>query len=300
MEKKTENFCIVIHGGAGPIVRELMTKEIEEKYSNKLKEVLETGYKILANGGSSLDAVEASINLMEDTSLFDAGKGAVLNAKGEPEMDASIMEGKMRGAGSVAGVKKIRHPISLAKKVLENTHHVMLFGEGADNFGIQSGLATATKEYFVEEPRYWEILEKSKQGKLLGTVGAVAIDKYGNISAGTSTGGTLNKMQGRIGDSPIIGAGTYADNNTCGISCTGLGEIFIRGVVAHTISALFEYKKMPIEEAARTVLKEKVESLGGEGGIIALDKDGNVAIVYNTKGMFRGYVKSDGVQHISF
>ena len=304
MQKDTKHsFCLVIHGGAGGITREIMGKDMALKYEEKMKEVLLKGYEILSKGGSSMDAVEAAINSMENSTLFDAGKGAVVNSKGEAEMDASIMDGTTKKAGAVAGVKKIKHPISLARKVMESTPHVMLFGEGADDFGRISGLDTVTTSYFSEEPRYWEIIEhgkKDKTGGLKGTVGAVACDKNGVISAGTSTGGSLNKMQGRVGDSPIIGAGTYADTETCGVSCTGTGEFFIRGVVAHTVAALCEHKGLSVEDAAKTALKTKVEALGGEGGIISLDNKCNVGIAFNTLGMLRGYIKSDGTPQVSF
>ncbi len=305
--------CLVIHGGAGGITRDIMAKagatSLVRKYEDKLREALEKGYSVLSHGGSSLDAVEAAINTMESSTLFDAGKGAVVNVDGEPEMDASIMEGTNKRAGAVTGVRTIKHPITLARKVMESTPHVMLFGEGADSFGKASGLETVTKEYFFEEPRYWELLERiyggdplkpDERAALKGTVGAVALDKSGCISAGTSTGGTLHKMKGRIGDSPIIGAGTYADSAFCGVSCTGCGEYFIRGAVAHTVVALCEYKGMSVAEAAKTALKTKVEALGGEGGIIALDREGNVAVEHNTPGMFRGVIAFDGVAHVTF
>ena len=275
-----------------------MSKEVEQKYENKLKEALELGYKKLVAGDPSLSVVESVINLMEACSLFDAGRGSVVNDKGEVEMDSSIMEGTSYKAGAVGSVKKIKHPISLARKVMDATPHVMLFGQGADEFGVKCGLETASKDYFFTEPRHWEELvaksSSAEGGKKLGTVGAVALDSSGTISAGCSTGGTTNKMQGRIGDSPIIGAGVYADSKTCGVACTGTGEFFIRGVVAHTVAALCEYKGLRIQEAVEQALKEKVEKLGGDGGIIAIDKGGNVGIVFNTTGMFRGYVGSDG------
>ena len=299
--KAEANFALVIHGGAGPLTRDLMTKDLEGKYEAKLKQALELGYKMLKEKASSLNVVEAVINVMEDSTLFDAGKGSVVNEKGEVEMDSSIMEGNEYKAGSVACVKQIKHPISLARKVMENSPHVMLFGEGADNFGIKCGLETVTKDYFFSEPRYWEDLEikyNLEKNRKLGTVGAVALDCTGRISAGCSTGGTLKKMQGRVGDSPIIGSGTYADSKTCGVACTGTGEYFIRGVVAHSVSLCYEYKQVSIQNAVEHVLKEKVEKMGGDGGIIAMDKDGNVGMVYNTRGMFRGHISKDGMPHV--
>jgi len=299
MEKPVK-YTLVIHGGAGGIYKEIMTKEMCAIYENKLKDVLLKSSQILEKGGLALDAVETAIKLMEECTLFDAGKGAVVNENGEPEMDASIMDGSNYKAGSVAGIKTMKHPISLARKVLENTPHVMIFGEGADIFGKQLGLDTVTKEYFSEEPRYWELIETQIKPALKGTVGAVALDSAGNIAAGTSTGGTLRKMKGRVGDSPVIGAGTFADSNTCGVSCTGYGEYFIRGVVAHNISALMEYKGLSIQEATKLTLANKVAAIGGQGGIISLDKNGNIAIEYNTEGMLRGYIKSDQAPHVFF
>jgi len=298
MEKDgLRNLALAIHGGAGGIHSGVLDKEMITRYSTKLTQVLEESYSILHKGGSSIDAVEYAITLMENCTLFDAGKGSVLNAKGEVEMDASIMDGTTRKAGAVAGVKTIRHPISLARKVAECTPHVMLIGEGADLFGQSLGMETVTKDHFVEEPRYWQLIE---DGNHKGTVGAVAIDSEGNIAAGTSTGGCPNRLAGRVGDSPIIGAGTFADSKVCGVSCTGVGEFYMRGVVAHNVAAIKEYKGVTLEEAVRQTLKEKVGDLGGVGGIIAVDSEGKVSIEYNTPGMLRGYIKNDGIPYVVF
>jgi len=290
-EKK---FGIVIHGGAGRIVKENMSAEREAEYSNKLKEVLETGYKILAKGGSALDAVEAVIKLMEDSPLFNAGKGAVLTEKGVAELDASIMDGKTLSAGAVAGIKHVKSPITLARLVMEKSPHVMMISDGSEEFAKQNGLEMVDNEYFITKER-WESYQRAlqreeerKKAEKHGTVGAVALDKNGNIAAGTSTGGMMMKKFGRVGDAPIIGAGTYANNNTCGVSATGSGEYFIRIGVAKDISSLIEYKGMGLSEAATEVIK-KVGDLGGNGGVICLDKFGNVAMPFNTEGMYRGY-----------
>lgn len=289
-----KKFGIVIHGGAGRIVKENMTPEREAEYSNKIKEVLETGYKILDNGGSALDAVEAVIKIMEDSPLFNAGKGAVLTEKGVAELDASIMDGKTLSAGAVAGIKHVKSPITLARLVMEQSPHVMMISDGAEEFAKQNGLEMVENNYFITKERwesYQRILQREEEKKKTekhGTVGAVALDKNGNIAAGTSTGGMMMKKFGRVGDAPIIGAGTYANNNTCGVSATGSGEYFIRIGVARDISALIEYKGMNLNEAADEVIK-KVGDLGGNGGVICLDKFGNVAMPFNTEGMYRGF-----------
>ena len=293
---QTQKFGIVIHGGAGTILKKDMSPEKEKEYTEKLTEALEAGYKILESGGSSLDAVEQSIRIMEDSPLFNAGKGAVFTNAGTNELDASIMDGKTLAAGAVAGIKHVKNPITLARKVMENSPHVMMTGEGAETFAKKQNLEIVDQSYFFTKER-WESLQKAKQEeeKLKekhGTVGAVAIDIYGNISAGTSTGGMTNKKWGRVGDSPIIGAGTYANNNTCGVSATGHGEYFIRLGVAKDVSALMEYKGMSLASAAEEVIFKKLAELGGTGGVVALDKDLNVAMIFNTEGMFRGYYLS--------
>jgi len=292
-------FGIVIHGGAGRIVKENMTPERESEYTAKLKEVLETGYKILERGGNALDAVESAIRLMEDSPLFNAGKGAVLTEKGAAELDASIMDGKTLSAGAAAGIKHVKNPITLARLVMEKSPHVMMISSGAEEFAKQNGLEMVDNEYFITKER-WESYQRAikreeerKKAEKHGTVGAVALDKEGNIAAGTSTGGMMMKKFGRVGDAPIIGAGTYANNNTCGVSATGSGEYFIRIGVAKDISSLIEYKGMSIKDASEEVIK-KVGNLGGSGGVICLDKFGNVAMPFNTEGMYRGFYLSGG------
>ncbi len=300
----SNKIAIVIHGGAGTITKANMTPELEDQYREKLTEAMSTGYNILKNGGASMDAVEATIKIMEDSPLFNAGKGAVFTHEGTNELDASIMDGKTLKAGAVAGVKHIKNPINLARLVMEKTWHVLLTGEGAEKFAQGQGIELVPQEYFKTERRWkqiQDILEKeradsAKQGvapEKHGTVGCVALDKYGNIAAGTSTGGMTNKRFGRVGDSPIIGAGTYANNNTCGVSCTGDGEYFIRLGVAKDISDLMEYKNISVKEASQTVI-DKLTKLGGTGGVIALDKDGNIAMPFNTSGMYRGYMDENG------
>ncbi len=303
-EKKAEiekpEYAIVIHGGAGTILKKNMAPGKEAAYIEKMQEAMAAGEAILKNGGSSLDAVEATIHIMEDSPLFNAGKGAVYTEAGENEMDASIMDGSNLMAGAVAGVKTIKHPISAARLVMENSKHVMMAREGAEIFAEQQGLEIVDPSYFKSERRWNSYLRmKEKQeaeeaNKKHGTVGCVALDKNGNIAAGTSTGGMMMKMWGRIGDTPVIGAGTYANNKTCGVSSTGHGEFFIRNVVAYDISALMEYKGWSLEKAANYVVNEKLKTQGGEGGIVSLDKDGNIAMAFNTPGMYRGFIKSTG------
>ena len=299
------DFSIVIHGGAGTMEREKMSMDKELEYKKKLEEALNKGYEILENNGSSELAVIEAIKVMEDSPLFNAGKGAVLDERGEASLDASFMSGKNLNAGAVAGVKKIKNPIIAAYSVMKNTPQVLLISEGADQFAKEQGLHMVDNSYFLTERRKAQLLKNKKLGQLkdkkestspiskFGTVGCVALDKNGNLSAGTSTGGRSNKKWGRVGDVPIIGAGNYANNNTCAISATGWGEFFIRNVVAHDISSLFEYKKLDIRQAAKVSL-EKVKKLGGSGGVIAIDKYGNYAMEFNTKGMYRGVKDSKG------
>jgi beta-aspartyl-peptidase (threonine type) len=301
-------FKLVIHGGAGTITRGNMTPETERQYGTKLTEALQAGYKILRDGGNCLDAVEAAIRIMEDSPLFNAGKGAVFTNAGTNELDASLMDGATLKAGAVAVLKHIKNPISLARLVMEQSPHVMMVGEGAEAFARQQGIQMVKQKYFFAEHRWEQLQEaKRKEGKgsknerpsasekpHLGTVGAVALDLNGNLAAGTSTGGLTNKRFGRIGDSPIIGAGTYADNRTCAVSATGDGEYFIRLGIARDISALMEYGGKSVKEAATQVIMEKLPKLGGAGGVIALDRHGNHAWLFNTAGMYRGYVQSDG------
>lgn len=310
-----EKYVMVIHGGAGTITRKNMSPEKEAAYIAALTKALQTGYEVLKSGKTSLDAVEATIHIMEDSPLFNAGKGAVFTHDGKNEMDAAIMDGKTMMAGAVAGVTTIKNPISAARAVMEKSEHVMMVGPGAESFAKQAGIEIVDPEYFYTKER-WDGLQKAiqedstksvldhgnkKSMKLgtinpdykFGTVGAVALDKNGNLAAGTSTGGMTNKKYGRVGDSPIIGAGTYANNATAGISCTGWGEFYIRNVVAHDISAMMEYKNMSVADASRAVL-DKVGKMGGDGGLIAMDAKGNVSMPFNTEGMYRGTVTENG------
>mgnify|MGYP001188391090 CR=1 FL=1 len=296
----TENeieYAIVIHGGAGTILKENMSYELEVLYKNKMREALEVGHYILKTNGTSLDAVEAAIKILEDSELFNAGKGSVLSNNEEVEMDASIMTGKNLNAGAISGIKHIKNPISLARIVMEESEHVFLSGEGAEDFAVSKGFETIENNSFITERRLNSVRNAKKRDSIqdnkFGTVGCVALDKFGNITSGTSTGGMTNKKWNRIGDVPIIGAGTYANNKTCGISSTGWGEYFIRNVVAYDISTQIDYLKIDINQAAKNTLK-KVKDLGGTGGVIGIDKNGNVMMDFNTKGMYRGYIKSDG------
>ena len=280
-------YGLVIHGGAGTITREKMSPEKEAEYREKITEALTVGYEILEKGNSSLDAVEAVVRIMEDSPLFNAGKGAVFTNAGTNELDASIMDGSTLQAGAVAGVKTVKNPISAARKVMEKTWHVMLSGDGADHFAVEQGLEIVDNNYFYTERR-WNALKKAQEEEKHGTVGCVALDKKGNIAAGTSTGGLTNKRWGRIGDTPIIGAGTYANNETCGVSGTGQGEYFIRGNIAYDVSALMIYRSLTVKDAAGQVI-DKLSERGGNGGLIAMDKNGKIAMSFNTEGMYRGY-----------
>ncbi|MFA5971207.1 MAG: isoaspartyl peptidase/L-asparaginase [Lentimicrobiaceae bacterium] len=300
------NYTLVIHGGAGNITKANLSADIAAQFEAKLTEVLKHGDSLLKAGGTSLDAVESCINMMEDCPLFNAGKGAVFNAEGKNEMDAAIMNGKNGMAGAVAGVTNIRNPISAARAVMEKSPHVMLAGKGAETFAAEQGLKIVSPDYFFTQQRWNDYLKVKNQldsinnvDKIHGTVGCVALDKYGNLAAGTSTGGMTFKKYGRIGDSPIIGAGTYADNTTCAVSATGHGEFFMRNVVAYDISALMKYTGLPLAEAANQVVMVKLKNLGGVGGIIAVDNKGNIAMPFNTTGMFRGYVKAGGEMKVA-
>lgn len=306
--EREENFGIVIHGGAGTILKENMSDSLESAYKAKLEEAISTGHEILKNGGTSLDAVTRTINILEDSPLFNAGKGAVFTHEGRNELDASIMDGATLNAGAVAGVRHIKNPIDLALDVMQKSDHVMLYGEGAEEFAKGLGYKMMDTSYFYTRDRYESlkrILEKEEDNKIsyedpfikdskFGTVGCAALDKHGNLAAGTSTGGMTNKRWNRIGDAPIIGAGTYANNVTCAVSSTGWGEFIIRSVVAYDISALMEYKGMSLQDAAKEVIQKKVPALGGDGGIVAIDKDGNVAMEFNTAGMYRASMNSEG------
>jgi beta-aspartyl-peptidase (threonine type) len=297
---------IVIHGGAGVIRKADMTPEKEREYEAKLKEALEKGYAVLEKGGTSLDAVEVAIQVLEESPLFNAGRGCVLNNQGMPELDASIMNGKTLEAGAVAGVNKVKSPITLARTIMSKSEHVMLVGTGAELFAKQQGLEMVKPSYFITEKRSEQlkkVKEKEKKDtksdldianpdKKYGTVGCVALDKFGNLAAGTSTGGMMNKRYGRVGDSPIIGAGTYADNNGCAVSATGHGEYFIRSAVAFRTNALMQMKGLSLAQAAQEAI-QFMGNLGGTGGIIALDKNGNIAMPFNTEGMYRGYIDAN-------
>jgi beta-aspartyl-peptidase (threonine type) len=310
-----KKYVMVIHGGAGTILKKNMTAEKEAAYIAALTKALNAGYAEIKAGKSSLDAVEATIHVLENDPHFNAGKGAVFTHDGRNELDAAIMDGKTLMAGSVAGVTTIKNPISAARAVMEKSEHVMMVGAGADQFAKEAGLEIVDPKYFWTKER-WDGLQDaikedstkavldhgSKKSELFGiknhdykfgTVGCVALDKAGNLAAGTSTGGMTNKKYGRVGDAPIIGAGTYCNNETAGISCTGWGEFYIRNVVAKTISDLMEYKGLSVAEASKIVL-DKVGKMGGDGGLIALDKKGNVALPFNTEGMYRGTITADG------
>jgi beta-aspartyl-peptidase (threonine type) len=291
-------YVLVIHGGAGTILKENMTEETETAYIAKLDEALEVGESILKDGGTSLDAITATIMVMENSPLFNAGKGAVFTAEGINEMDASIMEGSQLEAGAITGVHHIKNPILGARAVMEETNHVFLTGNGAEELAISVGLEMVDTSYFFTESRWKSYLKAKDKAEKFGTVGAVALDKYGNLAAGTSTGGMTYKMKGRVGDSPIIGAGTYADNNTCAVSATGHGEYFIRNVVAYDISALMKYKNLTLQQAADEVIMNKLKSIGADGGIVAVDKDGHISMTFNTAGMYRGFVTSEGEKEL--
>ena len=308
-----KKYVVVIHGGAGTILKKDMSSELEEQYRAKLKEALTQSYQKIKEGKSSLEAVEAAIVVMEDSPLFNAGKGAVFTSDGRNELDASIMYGKDKSAGAVAGLTVVKNPIKAAIAVMQKSEHVMMIGKGAEQFAKKEGLEIVNPKYFWTQHR-WDALQKVKKAELkanqpnamknshypsyywvdkkFGTVGCVALDRDGNISAGTSTGGMTNKKYGRVGDAPIIGAGTYADKNV-GISGTGWGEFYIRTSAARTVAAKYEYQNKDVKTATQEVMLE-IEKLGGDGGIIALDKNGNVAMTFNTEGMYRGTVTEDG------
>lgn len=302
-------FSLAIHGGAGTILKSTMTPEKELAYTTALTDALRAGESVLKNGGTALDAVEKAIISLEDNPLFNAGRGAVFTNEGRNELDASIMNGKDLTAGAVAGVRNIKNPISLARAVMEKSEHVLLAGTGAEAFAKSIGAEFADDAYFFTQQRFDQLQQAKESGtvimdhsdtddKKFGTVGAVALDTHGNLAAGTSTGGMTNKKFGRAGDSPIIGAGTYANNNTCAISCTGHGEFFIRAVVAYDISCLMEYKGLSLKEACDVVVMDKLVKLGGEGGLVALDRHGNIELPFNSDGMYRGKVGSDTGMYI--
>jgi L-asparaginase / beta-aspartyl-peptidase len=315
-------LAIAIHGGAGVIDRDQMTSEREASYRAGLSAALDAGYAVLERGGSSLDAVAEAVRLLEDDPQFNAGRGAVLTHDGEAELDASIMDGVGPRAGAVAGLRHVKNPIGLARLVMDKSPHVMLIGEGAEKFAREQGLEFVPNTYFRTPYRETELMraiereraraqhagtsgdaqslaDSHRGGTITGTVGAVAIDRDGNLAAATSTGGMTNKRYGRVGDSPIIGAGTYANNESCAVSATGSGEFFIRAVVAHDIHALVHYKQLSIEAAAREVVRVKLKRQGGEGGIIAVDRSGQIALDFNSQGMFRGARDSRGRREIA-
>jgi L-asparaginase / beta-aspartyl-peptidase len=307
-----KKYAIAIHGGAGTILKTSMTPELEAQYKNGLEQAIVAGNIILEKGGTALDAVEAAVIILEDNPLFNAGKGSVFTHEGTNEMDASIMDGKNLMAGAVAGVKHIKNPISLARAVMEKSEHVLLCGQGAEEFARNINTPFENDEYFFTQNRYNQLqnaigkgttqldhtVELVNEKKKMGTVGAVALDVFGNLAAATSTGGMTNKRFGRAGDSPIIGAGTYANNRTCAVSCTGHGEFFIRAVVAYDISCLMEYKGLTLKEACNLVVNDKLVKFGGEGGLVAIDINGNIEFPFNSEGMYRGEKKSDGEIYI--
>src|SRR5690554_246573 len=304
--KSEDNFGIVIHGGAGTILKENMSDSLEAAYKAKLKEAISVGHEILKNGGTSLEGVTHTINVLEDAPLFNAGKGAVFTHEERNELDASIMDGATLNAGAVAGVRRIKNPINLARDVMEKSPHVMLYGNGAEEFARENGYEMTDTSYFYTQINYDRLQQVIHQNKMgyseksennaykYGTVGCVALDKHGTIAAGTSTGGMTNKRWNRIGDSPIIGAGTYVNNLTCGVSATGWGEKFIRSVAAYDISALMEYKGLSLQEAAHEVIHNKLPKMQGDGGIIAIDKYGNIVMEFNTPGMYRAAMNDKG------
>ncbi|MBD2716104.1 isoaspartyl peptidase/L-asparaginase [Microvirga sp. STR05] len=317
------SFALAIHGGAGTISRRLMTPEKEQAYQAALQRSLEAGHAILREGGPALDAVEAAVRSLEDCPLFNAGRGAVFTHEGHHEMDAAIMDGRNRAAGAVAGARAVQNPIRAARLVMEKTDHVLLAYPGADELAREHGLPLQSAEYFFTQQRYDQLQEALQEGRMrldhsepvhtettapvsepaafasnqdpkkkMGTVGAVARDQHGNLAAATSTGGMTNKRYSRIGDSPIIGSGTFADNRTCAISCTGHGEFFLRAVVAHDISCLMEYRGLSLADACRVVVHDKLAPIGGEGGLVAVDAAGNIALPFNSEGMYRGSMGS--------
>ncbi len=325
-----KKIALAIHGGAGTILRSRMTMELENEYLGGLRAALAAGWTILHGGGTALDAVEAAVVELENNPLFNAGRGAVFTHDGRNEMDASIMDGATHNAGAVAFVRNVKNPIKLARLVMEQTEHILLAGDGANEFAREMRIESATDEYFYTDLRYQQLLEAREHGKIqldhtadesetieellgskskvqssqrksqiknskskIGTVGAVACDASGNLAAATSTGGMTNKRFGRIGDTPIVGAGTYADNRTCAVSCTGHGEFFMLAAAAYDVAARIKYKNSSLIEAAQETV-DYLRDIGGEGGLIAVDARGNVALPFNSEGMYRGFVNSDG------
>lgn len=310
---------LVIHGGAGNITPAIMNKEQEQQYTQGLKEALDAGYKVLSNGGTAIQAVVSAMVVLEDNPLFNAGRGSVFTKKGVHEMDAAIMDGKDLAAGAVAGVRNVKNPVLLAKEIMLHSGHVMLSGKGAGEFALKQGVELAHDDYFFNQDRYdqWVEIRDSDFYQLdhkadnlkgaipntdykFGTIGAVACDAQGNLAAGTSTGGMTNKRFGRIGDSPVIGAGTYANNKTCAISCTGHGELFLRAVAAYDVSCLMEYAGLSLKQACDKVVKEKLKGMGGEGGLIAVNRHGEHEFCFNSAGMYRAFRNSEGGEQIAY
>ncbi len=305
-----KTFSIAIHGGAGTLVKGMMTPKLEAQYKAALQLALDAGYNVLEAGKTAVEAVEVAVKLLEDSHLFNAGKGSVFTATESHEMDASIMDGKTLNAGGVSLITGIKNPVSLARDVMEKSEHVFLAGDGAMQFAKERDYKLEDASYFYDEFRHKQWLEikdtdrfqldhSTKKDSKFGTVGAVACDKDGNIAAATSTGGMTNKKWGRVGDSPMIGAGNYANNKTCAISCTGSGEFFIRGVVAYDVSCLMEHKSMSVKEASEEVINKRILEIGGDGGLIAVDAKGNIAMPFNTEGMYRGQKSSNGIDEVS-
>ncbi len=309
-------FTLAIHGGAGTIEKQDMTPELEKAYQQGLQNALDAGYAVLEEDGSAINAVKAAVVILEDNMLFNAGRGSVFTKKGVQEMDAAIMDGSNLKAGAVAGVRNVRNPIELATEIMLNSNHVFLSGKGGNDFAIRQGIKLEPDEYFFSQFRYdqWKAirdsdnysldhthqqLEELMKDKKFGTVGAVACDRKGNTAAATSTGGMTNKKYGRIGDSPVIGSGTYANNKTCAISCTGHGEIFIRAVAAYDVSCLMEYKNLTLQQACEEVVLHKLVQMEGEGGLIGVDAQGNATLVFNSAGMYRGLRNSDGINEVA-
>jgi L-asparaginase / beta-aspartyl-peptidase len=315
-KKGMQKISLAIHGGAGTILPADMTPQLEEAYLTALQQALDAGYTLLQNGGTAVDAVQAATVCLEDNILFNAGRGSVFTKRGQHEMDAAIMDGSNLAAGAVAGVRNVCNPVKLAATIMQHSNHVFLSGDGAAEFALTQGLAIAPDDYFFSQFRYdqWKLardsneylldhnqqqLEQLMKDKKFGTVGAVACDARGNIAAATSTGGMTNKKYGRIGDSPVIGAGTYANNNTCAISCTGHGEPFIRAVTAYDVSCLIEYKNLNLQQAMHLVVHTKLPAIDGEGGMIGVDAKGNTALLFNSAGMYRAVKNSDGLHEVA-
>ncbi|MEO8404177.1 MAG: isoaspartyl peptidase/L-asparaginase [Chitinophagaceae bacterium] len=309
-------FTIALHGGAGTILKEDMTPDLEAAYLEGLSTALSAGYSVLEQGGTAVNAVKATVVVLEDNVLFNAGRGSVFTKKGVQEMDAAIMDGSSLNAGAVAGVRNVRNPVELATEVMRHSNHIFLSGKGANDFAIRQGIKLEPDEFFFSQFRYdqWKAIrdsdnysldhthqevEELMRDKKFGTVGAVACDQQGNIAAATSTGGMTNKKYGRIGDTPLIGAGTYANNHTCAISCTGHGEPFIRAVAAYDVSCLMEYKNLSLQEAMDIVVNKKLIALEGEGGMIGVDAKGNAAMIFNSAGMYRAVKSSEGKKEIA-